>query len=115
MAEIDDLDTTDANNTARWPEGMLGGDINDAARALVTEVWPLGDMEQGAVSASVGYRQALPGASKVYTAASSMNRVGFCPQRIDARFGSVRLQVSAGASWRRMEGVHITAAPTGGR
>ena len=84
-------------------------------RALVTEVWPLGDMEQGAVSASVGYRQALPGASKVYTAASSMNRVGFCPQRIDARFGSVRLQVSAGASWRRMEGVHITAAPTGGR
>jgi len=44
-----------------------------------------------------------------------MNRVGFCPQRIDARFGSVRLQIGAGANWRRVEGVHVTAVPTGGR
>lgn len=34
MAEITDLDPTDANNTARFPEGMLGGTINDSARAL---------------------------------------------------------------------------------
>jgi hypothetical protein len=84
-------------------------------RGLVTEVWPMGDMQQGAVSASIGYRRALPGASKVYTSASQMNRVGFCPQRIDARFGSVRLEIAAGANWRRMEGVHVTAVPTGGR
>jgi len=32
-------------------------------RALVTEVWPLGDMQAGDVSASIGYRRALPGAS----------------------------------------------------
>jgi hypothetical protein len=82
---------------------------------LVTEVWPLGDMQAGDVSASIGYRRALPGASKVYTNAASMNRVGFCPQRIDARFGSVRLQIGAGANWRRVEGVHVTAVPTGGR
>jgi hypothetical protein len=34
VAEITDLDPTDANNTGRWPEGMLGGTINDSARAL---------------------------------------------------------------------------------
>lgn len=34
MADIQDLDPTDANNTGRWPEGMLGGDINDAGRAM---------------------------------------------------------------------------------
>jgi hypothetical protein len=84
-------------------------------RALVTEVWPLGDMAQGDVSAAIGYRRALPGAAKVYTSASTMNRVGFCPQRIDARFGSVRLTIGAGASWRRMEGVHVTAVRTGSR
>jgi hypothetical protein len=33
-AEIQDLDPTDANNTGRWPEGMVGGDINDAGRAM---------------------------------------------------------------------------------
>lgn len=34
MAEIDDLNTTDASNTARFPEGMLPSAVNDAARAL---------------------------------------------------------------------------------
>lgn len=34
MAEIFDLDPIDANNTARWPEGMFGGAINNSARAL---------------------------------------------------------------------------------
>lgn len=90
-------------------------EIAPGRRALLTEVWPLGDMAMGAVSASVGYRKALPGAGKTYTTASQMNRAGFCPQRIDARFGSVRLQIAAGSTWRRMEGVHVTAVPTGGR
>ena len=55
-------------------------------RALVTEIWPRGEMAQGNVSASVGYRKALPGAAIAYTNPTSMNRAGFCPQRIDARF-----------------------------
>jgi hypothetical protein len=33
MAEITDFDPTDANNTGRWPEGMLGSAINNAGRA----------------------------------------------------------------------------------
>jgi hypothetical protein len=84
-------------------------------RAMVTEIWPMGDMQTGFVSASVGYRRALPGAAKAYTSPAQINRVGFCPARIDARFGSLRLQIAAGASWRRAEGVHVTAVPTGGR
>jgi hypothetical protein len=34
MAEIEDLDVVDALNTARFPEGMTGSQINNAARAL---------------------------------------------------------------------------------
>lgn len=32
-AEIGDFDTTDANNIARWPEGMTFANVNDSARA----------------------------------------------------------------------------------
>ena len=34
MAEIDDLNVTDASNTARFPEGMSPATVNDSARAL---------------------------------------------------------------------------------
>lgn len=33
MAEIQDFSATDAANTTRWPEGMLGNQINNAGRA----------------------------------------------------------------------------------
>jgi hypothetical protein len=44
-----------------------------------------------------------------------MNRVGFCPQRIDARFMRGRVFIGAGSNWRRMEGIYATAYPTGSR
>lgn len=84
-------------------------------RALLTEVWPMGDYPSGTVSASVGYRRALPGDPVTFTNPAQMNRVGYCPQRIDARFMRIRQQITAGAAWRRGEGVHFTATPTGGR
>ena len=34
MAEINDLTVVDANNTARFPEGVLASSVNDSARAL---------------------------------------------------------------------------------
>ena len=34
MAEIHDLDTTDANNTGRFPENQAPSTVNDGARAL---------------------------------------------------------------------------------
>lgn len=34
MAEISDLQVLDANNTARFPDGMPFYDVNDSARAL---------------------------------------------------------------------------------
>jgi len=34
MAEANDLETTDDDNIDRFPEGMLGSDVNDSARAL---------------------------------------------------------------------------------
>lgn len=84
-------------------------------RGLITEVWPMGDFGQADVSASIVYRAALPGASTVTSNPTNMNRAGFCPQRVDARFARARLTMAAGASWRRAEGIHITAQQTAGR
>lgn len=84
-------------------------------RAKVTEIWPMGDFQQGAVSASVGYRRALPGEAIAYTNPTGMNRVGFCPQNIDARFLRGRLLIGAGATWRRAEGISHTSVLTGQR
>lgn len=84
-------------------------------RGLVTEIWPMGDFSDTAIAAAVGYRRALPGAAVAYTNPTAMNRVGFCPARMDARFIRARLQVAAGSAWRRLEGVHATVRPTGGR
>jgi hypothetical protein len=81
----------------------------------VTELWPVGDFSSSAVSMSVGYRRALPGAAIAYTQPTAMNRVGYCPQRIDARFVRARMQITAGSIWTRAEGVHHTAVLTGGR
>lgn len=84
-------------------------------RARLTEFWPLGDMAQGDISMSAGFRRALPGTGIAFTNPTQMNRVGFCPQRIDARFLRGRALLTAGTSWRRMEGVEYTATPTGRR
>lgn len=84
-------------------------------RARVTEIWPLGDFPQAAVTASVGYRRALPAGALTFTNPTGMNAVGFCPQQIDARFLRGRLQIAAAASWRRAEGINYTATPSGGR
>lgn len=84
-------------------------------RGRVSEIWPMGDMQAGAVSAAVGYRSALPGGDLIFTNPTQMNRAGFCPQRVDARFMRGRLLLAAGASWRRMEGLHATSTLTGKR
>lgn len=84
-------------------------------RALITEVWPITDAAQGSISASIGYRRALPGVSPAYTNATAMNARGFCPQRIDARFARGRIQIASGAVWQRAEGMHYTGVLTGGR
>lgn len=93
------------------------GEFEPAAgkRALVTEIWPVGDFTSASVSSSIGYRRALPGAAVTFTQATAMNRVGFCPQRMDARFLRARVQVSPGSIWTRLEGVHHTTTLTGGR
>ena len=104
---------TGANRAAIVDTGEF--ETTPGRRALITELWPVGDFQQASISASVGYRRALPGASVQFTGATSMNRVGFCPQRIDARYVRARLRVAAGATWRRLEGVHATAEATGGR
>ena len=83
-------------------------------RALVTEIWPITDAPQELVTAGVGYRRALPGGAASFTTATAMNRVGFCPQRLDARFLRARVQIASG-NWTRAEGINHTADLTGDR
>lgn len=85
-------------------------------RGKVLEIWPIGEFaDRSTVSAAVGYQRALPDTSMSYTNATTMNIKGFCPQRIDARFMRGRLQVGAGADWRRITGFHVKSRVTGGR
>lgn len=84
-------------------------------RGRVTEIWPMGDFAQAAVTASVGYRRALPGGTLAFTNPTNMNGAGFCPQQIDARFLRSRLQIGAGQNWRRAEGINYTARLSGSR
>ena len=104
---------TGANRAATTETGEF--EASHGQRALVTELWPMGDFQQGAVSASIGFRRALPGEAVSYTNPTAMNRSGFCPQRIDARFLRGRQVVGAGALWRRTEGLGYTAIKTGSR
>jgi hypothetical protein len=90
-------------------------EIAPGQRGLITEAWPIGEASDANISVSLGYRRALSGAAISYTNASSVNRVGFCPQRLDARFVRARMVIAAGAVWDRMEGVHLKARPSGVR
>lgn len=64
MAEINDLNATDANNTGRFPEGMAPSEVNDGARALegLLARWAR-DFGDGFVTTG--------GSSTAYTAASN--------------------------------------------
>lgn len=84
-------------------------------RGFVSEVWPIAEALDSNVSVSIGYKRALSGGDVSYTQSTAVNRVGFCPQRIDARFMRARLIVAAGAAWDRLEGVHVKSRVSGGR
>lgn len=104
---------TGANRQAIIDTGEF--EVAPGRRALVTELWPVGDFASTAISCAVGKRSALPGETVTYSNPTAMNRAGYCPQRIDARFLRARLQIAAASAWRRAEGVHATVRQTGGR
>ena len=67
MAEINDLDTTDASNTARWPEGMTPSSVNDSSRAL-EGLLARAHEDQGARKSSTG-----SGAAYLFAAAQTLS------------------------------------------
>jgi len=86
------------------------------SRGLITEVWPMGEYnDPTALSTAIGRRKALPGEGVVFSNAKAINRAGYCPHRIDGRFLRIRQSITAGAVWRRAEGVHVTSTQTGKR
>jgi hypothetical protein len=115
------VDTSHRLNTFTGPNRAAVLDtgefeISPGQRSKGTELWPMGDFTDGAaISACIGSRAALPGDMLTFSNPTAMNRVGFCPQRVDGRFMRARLLLAAGAAWRRMEGVQYTARRSGRR
>lgn len=93
MAEIDDLDTTDASNTARFPENQTPSSVNNGARAL-----------EGIIARwheDIGGRKASTGSANAYVFAAAQTLSAYYDGLIicfDANFqnsGAATLNVDA--------------------
>lgn len=89
-------------------------EVAPGRRALVTEIWPVGDFLQANVTTEIGTRQ-RPGQGLTYSNGASMNDQGVCPHRTDGRFIRCRLKIGAGAAWTHAERVYATFDPSGWR
>jgi hypothetical protein len=84
-------------------------------RSLVTELWPLLDIDdRAAVAARVAYR-VLPGDPIQLAPAATMNVYGFCDALTDSRFLRARVEIAANAGWTRADGVGFLGRPTSAR
>lgn len=107
-AEIEDLETTDANNTARFPENMAPSAVNNGARAL-----------EGLLArfyVDLGCRVSTAGSSNAYTFAASQAVTSYFDGLIlcfDANFantGSATLNVDTlGAKTLKRNGANLPA------
>ena len=88
------------------PEGAIGNGV----RTFVKDLAPVGDA--GSAYLSVRYRDRL--VDPLSQSPESVIGVrGYAPQRVNARFNTVRTRVPAGASWTYLRGVDVQGR-TGG-
>lgn len=79
MAEINDFDPVDANNIARWPEGMTFANVNNSARAdegILARMWK-----------SINGSLTTTGAANVYAVT--------CPQTLSAYYPGLWIRAKA--------------------
>lgn len=88
------------------PEGAVGNGV----RTFVRDLAPVGDASGAYVS--VRYRDRLIDSLTTSTE-SQIGVRGYAPQRVNARFNTVRVRVPAGSSWTYMRGVDVNGR-TGG-
>jgi hypothetical protein len=92
--------------TIDTPEGMIGNGV----RTYIRDVAPIGDATTAEMS--IKYRDRLIDSLSQSTETTIGVR-GYAPQRVNARFNTVRTRVPAGDTWTFLRGVEVQAR-TGG-
>jgi len=116
------LSAFNANHkTAHFTGSPLGATITsqeitipDPKRMLVVQVWPRVRAAAGNIRVGVG-RRTLPSDSVSFAASTTMNSVGFCPQRVTDNYLRFRMSLSAGAAWSQATGIDIVSVVEGNR
>lgn len=85
-------------------------ELFDGQRSFVTNSRPL--VDGGTPSISIGVRERLVD-MVTYKPASSMNRLGTCPQRCSGRYVRAVIDTSLGDTWTNIQGTEIDAIPVG--
>ena len=81
-------------------------------RTFITQAWPL--LEGGTPIVAIGRRDTQD-ATVSFETGTQINALGFCPQRVDARYVRYELSLSASASWSRVQGLRIIGVERGTR
>lgn len=88
----------------------------DPGKVLVSETWPIVDTKSSStgISVAVGTRQR--GFDTVsFAIASGINRVGYCPQRVQGQYVRFQVSISSSVVWERVTGVDVKFSKIGKR
>lgn len=82
-------------------------------RATITQAWPLTD---GGSPTITPVTRNIQTETETVGSAVSMNAVGFCPLRVNARYHRLRISQPAGADWSHIYGIEVpdNAVKSGG-
>lgn len=81
--------------------------------ADVTELWPIGDFDQGVVEGAAAYRLKRLSETETVTPFAPMNEDGFCPVIAEGRYLRGIVRVLKGARWTEANGVFSDGKPAG--
>src|SRR5690606_35011951 len=78
--------------------------LSPGYRSKLMAAWPI--VDGGTWTTQIGSRS-LPNEHVTLSSAVSMNRAGFCPHVVNARYHRVRAVCAPGGSWQHAQGVEV--------
>lgn len=102
------LDGSNLEAIIDTPEGAIG----NGTRTFVRDVAPVGDAS--AANMSVRYRDRLID-SLLTSGETQIGVRGYAPQRVNARFNTVRARIPSGSTWSYLRGVDVNGRAGGSR
>lgn len=111
------------HRTAHFAGSYLGASITtrefsipDPRRLLIREAWPIIDCQSSVTTVKIGVgarRSTFDSVS--FAPATSMNSIGFCPQRTGDHFVRLRMSLSASTVWNEATGIDVQFSQVGWR